>query len=191
MIHAINSIDVLRSFAMSAISSCGAMCRPKVLPHSIITNALMETTSPILYIKGIWHPYALGVNGATPVPNDIILGEDGGNCTAGSLLLTGPNMGGKSTLLRATCLAVILAQVCFVKTEVDTKHAVLSWLDYSCLITRIYVPQLGCYVPCETCTLSAVDIIFTRLGATDRIMTGESKFFHQTEFLFIDSKSGS
>lgn len=32
-------------------------------------------------------------------------------------------------------------------------------------------------MPCETCTLSVVDIIFTRLGATDRIMTGESKFF--------------
>ena len=40
----------------------------------------------------------------------------------------------------------------------------------------IYVDlQLGCYVPCEVCALSLVDIIFTRLGATDRIMTGESK----------------
>lgn len=37
--------------------------------------------------------------------------------------------------------------------------------------------QLGCYVPCEMCVLSLVDIIFTRLGATDRIMTGESTFF--------------
>ncbi|KAK9269318.1 hypothetical protein L1049_001089 [Liquidambar formosana] len=55
-------------------------------------------------------------------------------------------MGGKSTLLRATCLAVILA-------------------------------QLGSYVPCEMCVLSLVDIVFTRLGATDRIMTGESTFF--------------
>lgn len=36
--------------------------------------------------------------------------------------------------------------------------------------------QLGCYVPCEMCVLSLVDIIFTRLGATDRIMAGESKF---------------
>lgn len=36
--------------------------------------------------------------------------------------------------------------------------------------------QLGCYVPCESCVLSVVDIIFTRLGAKDRIMTGESKY---------------
>lgn len=36
--------------------------------------------------------------------------------------------------------------------------------------------QLGCYVPCENCVISVVDIIFTRLGATDRIMAGESKF---------------
>lgn len=36
--------------------------------------------------------------------------------------------------------------------------------------------QLGCYVPCENCVLSVVDVIFTRLGATDRIMTGESMY---------------
>ena len=64
---------------------------------------------------------------------------------ARALLLTGPNMGGKSTLLRATCLAVVLAQV-------------------------------GCCVPAEACTLSVADRIFTRLGASDRIMAGESTF---------------
>ncbi len=36
--------------------------------------------------------------------------------------------------------------------------------------------QLGCFVPGESCTLSPVDIIFTRLGASDRIMHGHSKF---------------
>lgn len=35
--------------------------------------------------------------------------------------------------------------------------------------------QLGCFIPGEKCVLSLADIIFTRLGATDRIMTGESK----------------
>ncbi len=64
---------------------------------------------------------------------------------ARALLLTGPNMGGKSTLLRATCLAVVLAQV-------------------------------GCCVPAESCTISVADRIFTRLGASDRIMAGESTF---------------
>lgn len=110
-IHAINCIDVLRSFAISAISSRESMCRPTVLPHSRYANSLMETTSPILHLKGLWHPYALVEHGGEPVPNDIHLGGDGSSYSPGSLLLTGPNMGGKSTLLRATCLAVILAQV--------------------------------------------------------------------------------
>lgn len=44
------------------------------------------------------------------------------------------------------------------------------------IIFVFYLLQMGCYVPCEAFTLSLVDIIFTRLGATDRIMTGESKF---------------
>ncbi|KAK4479162.1 hypothetical protein RD792_014673 [Penstemon davidsonii] len=145
VIHAINCIDVLRSFAASTISSCGTMCRPVLLPHSKFTNSLNETACPILQMKGFWHPYALGDNGGLPVPNDLHLGGDGRSHIPCTLLLTGPNMGGKSTLLRATCLVVILA-------------------------------QLGCYVPCEMCTLSVVDIIFTRLGATDRIMTGESTF---------------
>lgn len=39
--------------------------------------------------------------------------------------------------------------------------------------------QLGCYVPCENCVISVVDIISTRLGATDRIMAGESKYYQK------------
>ncbi|CAI5494419.1 unnamed protein product [Closterium sp. Naga37s-1] len=54
-------------------------------------------------------------------------------------------MGGKSTLLRATCVAVIMA-------------------------------QMGCYAPCSSLVLSPADVIFTRLGASDRIISGESTF---------------
>ncbi|KAL0013929.1 hypothetical protein SO802_000998 [Lithocarpus litseifolius] len=146
VIYAINCIDVLRSFAVTASFTCGPMSRPVILPQSENITMGQETRGPILKVKGLWHPFALAENGGVPVPNDIILGEDTDDYHARTLLLTGPNMGGKSTLLRATCLAVILA-------------------------------QLGCYVPCEMCALSLVDIIFTRLGATDRIMTGESTFF--------------
>ncbi|KAK9142438.1 hypothetical protein Syun_011838 [Stephania yunnanensis] len=145
VIHALSCIDVLRSFAVAVNSSCGSMCRP------VFLHASSGTGGPLLKTKGLWHPYAsLGANVGTIVPNDIHLGGD----SPRTLLLTGPNMGGKSTLLRATCLAVILAQV------------------YLCLELK-----LGCYVPCEMCMLTPVDIIFTRLGATDRIMTGESTFF--------------
>ncbi|XP_028080774.1 DNA mismatch repair protein MSH7 isoform X2 [Camellia sinensis] len=144
--QAIDCIDVLRSFAVTASSACGAMSKPVILPLSKSTGLCQVTRGPILKIKGLWHPYALGENGELPVPNDVYLGEDTDGHHPRSLLLTGPNMGGKSTLLRATCLAVILA-------------------------------QLGSYVPCEMCVLSLADIIFTRLGSTDRIMTGESTFF--------------
>ncbi|XP_022749790.1 DNA mismatch repair protein MSH7-like isoform X2 [Durio zibethinus] len=145
VIHALNCIDVLRSFAVTATLSSGAMARPIVLPQSKTMTLKQETGGPILKLKGLWHPFALGEHGVLPVPNDIFLGDDVNDYHPRALLLTGPNMGGKSTLLRATCLAVILA-------------------------------QLGSYVPCETCVLSLVDVIFTRLGATDRIMTGESTF---------------
>ncbi|KAK3439228.1 hypothetical protein EUGRSUZ_C03861 [Eucalyptus grandis] len=146
VIHAINCIDVLRSFTLTAKSSLGASSRPVILPQSKTMCLSPEAKGPILKITGLWHPFALAENGGLPVPNDIFLGEDTDGYHPHTLLLTGPNMGGKSTLLRATCLAVILA-------------------------------QLGCYVPCESCILSPVDIIFTRLGATDRIMAGESTFF--------------
>lgn len=55
-------------------------------------------------------------------------------------------MGGKSTLLRQSCLIAIMA-------------------------------QCGCFVPAEQARLSPVDRIFTRLGASDRILAGMSTFF--------------
>jgi DNA mismatch repair protein MSH6 len=58
----------------------------------------------------------------------------------------GPNMGGKSTVLRQTCLIAILAQI-------------------------------GSYVPAQKCQLTPIDCIFTRLGASDRILLGQSTFF--------------
>ena len=59
-------------------------------------------------------------------------------------------MGGKSTLLRQTALAVILAQI-------------------------------GCYVPAESFELTPVDRVFTRIGASDRILEGKSTFFIEME----------
>ncbi|CAO2209645.1 unnamed protein product [Urochloa humidicola] len=112
------------------------MCRPRIL---------LKDDVPILRMKGLWHPYAFAESSNGLVPNDLTLGQDFSGLNRFALLLTGPNMGGKSTIMRATCLAVVLA-------------------------------QLGCYVPCTSCELTVADSIFTRLGATDRIMSGESTF---------------
>lgn len=113
VIHAINCLDVLRSFAITASSSSGAMSRPVIVPRTKSLTSSQETRGPVFKTKGLWHPFAFGDNGRVPVPNDVVLGEDTDDYHPQSMLLTGPNMGGKSTLLRSTCLAVILAQVLF------------------------------------------------------------------------------
>lgn len=122
VVHAINCIDVLRSFAVTSSFSCGTMSRPIIVPTSKCTSK--DSGMPVLKMKGLWHPFALGESGRVPVPNDMILGENEDGHHPRTLLLTGPNMGGKSTLLRATCVAVIMAQVriffhstCFFKLD--------------------------------------------------------------------------
>lgn len=69
-------------------------------------------------LQGVWNPALLAIEAAGgPIqPNDVHLGgaRGGGSGSAaqpGLLLLTGANSGGKSTLLRATCLAAVMAQV--------------------------------------------------------------------------------
>ncbi len=61
------------------------------------------------------------------------------------LLITGPNMGGKSTYMRQCALIVIMA-------------------------------QMGCYVPARKCVMPVFDRIFTRIGASDDILSGQSTF---------------
>eukprot|EP01018_Ginkgo_biloba_P024021 Gb_18995 [translate_table: standard] len=146
IVDAISCIDVLLSFSKVASLPHGSTCRPLFVPLQTETHSSgIQKGGSVLCTKGLWHPYAVGGQGGQSVPNDVELGGEGAHNCPRAMLLTGPNMGGKSTLLRATCLAVIMAQI-------------------------------GCYVACESCFLTPADIIFTRLGASDRIMAGESTF---------------
>jgi DNA mismatch repair protein MutS len=81
------------------------------------------------------------------IPNDTVLDED-----ARVVILTGPNMAGKSTLLRQVGLIQLLAQV-------------------------------GAFVPAAAATLPVCDRIFTRVGASDNLVRGQSTFMvemHET-----------
>lgn len=97
---AISELDVLMSLAVAAASGDGGdMCRP----HFVVGDTVFEADQ-------LRHPCAFMTSAAGAfVANDVVLGGDTG--AAPFLLLTGPNMGGKSTLLRQVCLAVVLAQV--------------------------------------------------------------------------------
>ncbi|XP_010259327.1 PREDICTED: DNA mismatch repair protein MSH6 isoform X2 [Nelumbo nucifera] len=97
-------LDVLISLAIASDYYEGATCQP------IISGLSCSTEMPCLSAKGLGHPVlrsdALGKG--TFVPNDVCIGGSG---SPSFILLTGPNMGGKSTLIRQVCLAVILAQL--------------------------------------------------------------------------------
>lgn len=94
----------MTSFVIASDYYEGPTCRPSISIGSDTHEV------PHLAAKSLGHPViksdSLG-RGAF-VPNDINIG---GSDHATFILLTGPNMGGKSTLLRQICLAVILAQV--------------------------------------------------------------------------------
>ena len=85
------------------------------------------------------HPVVEAVNKVDYVPNDIIM--DDCDC----LLITGPNMAGKSTYMRQLAIIVIMAQI-------------------------------GSFVPCKSCSIPIFDKIFTRIGASDDLVSGESTF---------------
>ncbi|MCS0652396.1 MULTISPECIES: DNA mismatch repair protein MutS [Bacillaceae] len=94
-----------------------------------------------VYIKDGRHPVVEKVlNAQEYVPNDCYMDAD-----REMLLITGPNMSGKSTYMRQIALTAILAQI-------------------------------GCYVPASEAVLPIFDQVFTRIGAADDLISGQSTF---------------
>lgn len=123
---AISEIDVLQSFAF--VSEKYGYVRPSItLDHSL---KLIDSRHPVVE-RVIKDEY---------VSNDIVM--DNGTYT---LLITGPNMAGKSTYMRQLGIIAIMAQI-------------------------------GCFVPAKEAKMPVFDQIFTRIGASDDLVSGESTF---------------
>ena len=122
----VSEIDMLQSF--SIVSDTYKFTRPEI------------TTERSLKLIECRHPVVEQVMKTEYIPNDIIMDK-----TTNILLITGPNMAGKSTYMRQCAITVIMA-------------------------------QMGCFVPCKSASLPIFDKIFTRIGASDDLVSGESTF---------------
>ncbi len=122
-------VDCLQGFA--EVSLANGYCRPELTDDRKLM--ILEGRHPVIETQ--MPP------GEQYVSNDVMLDSDSQQI----MVITGPNMSGKSALLRQTALIVLMA-------------------------------QMGCYCPAKKATVGIVDKIFTRVGASDNISSGESTF---------------
>jgi len=122
----LSELDMLLAFAN--VSEANGYVRPEITDERIID------------IVDGRHPVVEKVNKNDYVPNDVKMDNK-----TDILLITGPNMAGKSTYMRELAIIVIMAQI-------------------------------GSFVPCKKCVIPIFDKIFTRIGATDDLVGGESTF---------------
>ncbi len=126
--RAVSETDAVCSFAQTSVEN--NYVKPEITLDSVID------------IKDGRHPVVEKVLGDRPfTPNDVLL-----DCKSNRLIIiTGPNMSGKSTFMRQTALIVLMAQI-------------------------------GCFVPARYAKIGVVDKIFTRVGASDDLSSGQSTF---------------
>ncbi len=118
------------------------LCFSAVSEKNYYTKPVINTGNAI-NIKGGRHPVIernLPI-GEDYITNDVYLDSD----TQQIIIITGPNMSGKSALLRQTGLIVLMSQI-------------------------------GCFVPATQASIGIVDKLFTRVGASDNLSSGESTF---------------
>ena len=122
----LSEVDVLQSFA--TVTEENGYSRPQLVSERAI------------HILDSRHPVVEKVMDDAFVPNDIIMDEG-----IDILLITGPNMAGKSTYMRQLAIIIVMAQI-------------------------------GCFVPAKKASLPIFDKIFTRIGASDDLVSGSSTF---------------
>lgn len=99
------------------------------------------TENTEITVIGGRHPMAEQLLVEAYIPNDTSLSQE----STRAVLITGPNMGGKSSYVRHVALICIMAQI-------------------------------GSYVPADSAKLGMLDAVYTRMGAFDNLMAGESTF---------------
>ena len=104
-----------------------------------LVKPILNDENKIEIIEGR-HPVIEKVSKDAYVPNDVLM-----DSTTDILLITGPNMSGKSTYMRELAIIIIMA-------------------------------QMGSFVPAKSANLGIFDKIFTRIGASDDLVSGESTF---------------
>lgn len=124
-------IDMLQAF--SVVSDEYKYTRPQITDENKVE--LIESRHPVVE-KVLNNNY---------VSNDIVMDNN-----TSILLITGPNMAGKSTYMRQMAITVIMA-------------------------------QMGCFVPAKEAQLPIFDKIFTRIGASDDLVSGSSTFMIEME----------
>jgi DNA mismatch repair protein MutS len=125
----IGKIDCL--FAFAQLAEANNYCKPEL--QEGFELKIKDARHPVIEKQlPLGEPY---------IANDVFLDKE----TQQIIILTGPNMSGKSAILRQTALCVLMA-------------------------------QMGCFVPAKAAHIGIVDKIFTRVGASDNLSSGESTF---------------
>uniref|UniRef100_A0A804UDM6 DNA mismatch repair protein n=1 Tax=Zea mays TaxID=4577 RepID=A0A804UDM6_MAIZE len=119
LVSVVAELDVLTSLAIASGYFEGPSCCPTIKE----SNGTDDT--PTFHARNLGHPILRSdsLGKGSFVPNDVKIGGPG---NASFIVLTGPNMGGKSTLLRQVCLTIILAQI---GADVPAEKLELSLVD--------------------------------------------------------------
>ena len=125
---AVAQLDLVSCFA--EIAKTNRYVRPEIA----------DSGSPMIIKEGR-HPVVEVISKERFIPNDILLDEDENR----TMILTGPNMAGKSTYMRQTAIIAIMA-------------------------------HLGSFVPAKSAQIPLIDRVFTRVGASDNLISDQSTF---------------